>query len=169
MAFITGSTPVWGYEKSAVKDMLQQAFSSRPVDCGAGAAGTNGRLLEDSHDKPLPALAGSAIVHPNLPCVAITCPPSAAETPLDSDVTTRRAHFELAIVPSKTKGCLSAARLGSGSTSECCRSYRLADSHIQGHRPVSSTRIWLSPRMESPGNAAAAIRNVQAIGLRDSW
>jgi len=46
---------------------------------------------------------------------------------------------------------------------------QVADSHIQGYRPVSSTRIWLSPRMESPGNAAAAIRNVQAIGLRDSW
>ena len=62
MAFITGSTPVWGYEKSAVKDMLQGPFSSRLVDCVAGAVGTNGRLLEDSHDKPLPALAGPAIV-----------------------------------------------------------------------------------------------------------
>ena len=40
MAFITGSTPVWGYEKSAVKDMLQEPFSSRPVDCVAGAVGT---------------------------------------------------------------------------------------------------------------------------------
>jgi hypothetical protein len=26
MAFITGSTPEWGYEKSSVKDMLQSPF-----------------------------------------------------------------------------------------------------------------------------------------------
>jgi hypothetical protein len=72
MAFITGSTPVWGYEKSAVKDMLQEPFSSGPVDCVAGTVGTNRRVLEDSHDKPLPIFAGPAIVDPNFPSVAMT-------------------------------------------------------------------------------------------------
>jgi hypothetical protein len=70
MAFITGSTPERGYEKSSVKDMLQEPFSSRPVDCGAGAVGTNGRLVEDSHDKHLLVSAGSNTIHLNLPCVA---------------------------------------------------------------------------------------------------
>jgi hypothetical protein len=49
MAFITGSTPEWGYEKSSVQDMLQEPFPSRPVDCEAGAVGTNKRLPEDEN------------------------------------------------------------------------------------------------------------------------
>jgi hypothetical protein len=72
MALIKGSTPIWRDEKSFVKDMLQEPFSSRPVDCVAGTVGTNRRLLEDSHDKPLAVLAGSNTIHPNLPRVAMT-------------------------------------------------------------------------------------------------
>jgi len=49
MALITGSTLIWRDEKSFVKDMLQETFPSRPVDCGAGAVGTNRRFIEDSH------------------------------------------------------------------------------------------------------------------------
>ena len=72
MTLITGFTPEWADEKSSVKDMLQEPFSSRPVNCRAGAVWANRGLLEDSHDKPLPVLAGSDIVHPNFPCVAMT-------------------------------------------------------------------------------------------------
>jgi hypothetical protein len=58
MALITGSTSIWGDEKSFVKDMLQETFPSRPVDCGAGAVGTNRRFFEDSHDRHLPVWLG---------------------------------------------------------------------------------------------------------------
>jgi hypothetical protein len=70
MTLVTGSTPEWGYEKSSVKDMLHEPFSSRPVDRGAGAVGTNKRFLEDSHDKPLPVLSGP-LLYIQRPCVAI--------------------------------------------------------------------------------------------------
>jgi hypothetical protein len=81
MAFITGSTPEGRDEKSSVKNMLQESLSSRPVDCRAGAVGTNRRLLEDSHDKHLPVSAGVAIVHPNLPSVARTTSLQSASQP----------------------------------------------------------------------------------------
>jgi hypothetical protein len=51
VAFIAA---VWAYEKNGVQDLLQEAFSSRPADCGARAIGTSGRLIEDRHDALLP-------------------------------------------------------------------------------------------------------------------
>jgi hypothetical protein len=53
-----------------VQDMLQETFSFRPVDCEAGAVGTNRRLPEDTHNIRLHIPAGSNIIHLNVQSVA---------------------------------------------------------------------------------------------------
>jgi hypothetical protein len=50
--------------------MLQETFSFRPVDCGAGAVGTNRRLPEDIHNIPVHILAGYNTIHQNVLSVA---------------------------------------------------------------------------------------------------
>ena len=50
--------------------MLQETFSFRPVDCGAGAVGTNRRLPEDTHNIRLHIPAGSNSIHLNVQSVA---------------------------------------------------------------------------------------------------
>jgi hypothetical protein len=73
-----------------VQDMLQEALSFRPVDCGAGAIGTNRRLPEDTHNIRLHIPAGSNNIYLNVQKVT----GSARVTFLDGltgDI--RRRHF----------------------------------------------------------------------------